>query len=82
MKNRKITDKHDAWMARFCIIEAADNMKSFARFVRPVAPDLAKEMRQAARNLQPLLQKAGYLLRSVPDAPSPFPMLPAHHQTT
>ena len=82
MSNRKIVDKADAWLARYYIIEACDNLKRFARFIRPVAPDLAKEMRQEARNLQPLSQKAGCLLRSVPDDPSPFPMLPAHHQTT
>lgn len=74
--NRKIVDKADAWMARFCIIEAADNMKRFARFIKPIAPDLAREMRQEASKLSPLIQKAGCLLASVPDAPCPFDMLP------
>lgn len=77
MNNHRIVDKSDAWLARFYIIEAADNMKRFARFIKPVAPDLAREMRQEARNLKPLIQKAGCLLASVPDMPCPFDMLPA-----
>ena len=81
-KTKEWIDKIDAHVVRCILRTSVHDLRRYARRIAPVAPDLGKEMRAEAKRIGQLLKDVDRLEKSLPGMPCPFPMLPAHHQTT